>query len=100
MNNQLLESDRTRNLHYRRVLLSTKNLCHMNCGFVNVFSNSTLDEIATIAKNNMLNNLLEMNMIEQYEKLYNKQFHIHDVSLDEIRNTPNNEIYLCVKNDS
>ena len=94
-NHQLLEGEALRNRHFRQVLLSAPDLLHMNCGHVNVYSCDSLQDIVIIAKNNMLNNLLGMNISEQYERLLRTDFHIHNTTLEQIRNTPNLPVYLC-----
>ena len=90
------ENNEIRSRHYRHFLLSSDNLCHLDCGHINVKSSQSMDEIVSIAKNNALTKLLELNLNPLYEETLNKKFHIHNHTLESIRNSNRDEIfYIC-----
>lgn len=90
------ENNEIRNRDYRRFLLSAQDLCHLDCGFINIKSCNSLTDIVNIARNNALEKLLDINMNEMYERVMNMKIHIHDFTLDEIKNSNRDQVYyIC-----
>ncbi len=56
----------------------------------------TVEEIEQICTERMIDLLLSNNLTEIFSKVENKKFHIHDLTIEEIKNESNTRMfYIC-----